>query len=472
MTNYSFSGIDAAVIIVYFAAMIIIGMMFSKKIKDVDSFGVADRSLSMKIMVGTTVATCMGAATAIGDVGMVYDIGVIGFVAIATWNIGWIALICLAKRLRASGASSLPDFLEKKYGLSTKTMAAVVSIVYVINVTAAQIAACGRIAETLALTDFTTGAIIGGIIIILYTVFGGLYAVAFTDTIQAVLLFFGVVIAVPIVAFFKAGGVGHVVEVTAQTNPDLFSLSNIGIMTLVGYILSYMLAAGSNPAYVQRILASKDEKTAFWGSIWSNLITLIICMPIAAVAFSAHILFPEMANGEMSVPSVIYAFFPPFVKGLVLAALIALVMSTADSFLLLLGTTMSTDIVKVIRPQTSIKTLLTISRITVVLGGLLGIALALHGGSVFLLFRMGAAAYGAGMFVPVVCACFWKRATTKGINWGMISGCFLTVLWNLILRESTGIEGVIVGAAVCLVFTVAISMMDNKTKTILDTKAS
>lgn len=467
MNEYSFTAIDTVVIIVYFVAMIVIGMMFSKKIKDVDSFGVADRSLTMTIMVGTTVATCMGAATAIGDVGMVYDVGIVGFIAIATWNIGWIALILLSKRLRASGANSLPDFLEKKYGLSTKTMAAVVTAVYVINVTAAQCAACGRIAETLGLTDFRTGAIVGGIIVILYTVFGGLYAVAFTDTIQAVLLLFGVVIAVPIVAFSAAGGVGHVFSVTSQTNPELFNLSNIGVITLIGYILSYMLAAGSNPAYAQRILASKDEKTAFWGSIWSNLITLVICMPIAAVAFSAHILFPDMASGELSVPNVIYAYFPPFAKGLVLAALIALVMSTADSFLLLLGTTMSTDIWKVIKPQTSLKSLLIISRVTVVVGGIVGIILALHGGSVFLLFRMGAAAYGAGMFVPLVCACFWKGATTKGINWGMLSGCFLTVIWNLVLRDSTGIEGVIVGAIVCLILTVLVSLTDKKTATVL-----
>ena len=204
--NGSLSLIDAIVIIVYFLAMILVGVYYSKKIKNNDSFAIADRSLSLPVMIGTTVATCMGAGTALGDVGYMFEVGLIGLVSVAMWNVGWIGQNVMAKRLRASEASSLPEFLEIKYSKSTRNIAAFVLLVMVINSTAAQFAAGGTILETLGIMDMEMGVIIGGIVIILFTLFGGLYSVAVTDTAHSVVIFLGVAIIVPIVAFAKAGG--------------------------------------------------------------------------------------------------------------------------------------------------------------------------------------------------------------------------------------------------------------------------
>lgn len=462
---------DAAVIIVYFAVMIGIGIYYSKKIKGHDSFAIADRSLSMKVMIGTTVATCMGAGTAIGDVGYMFDVGLIGIISVSMWNVGWIALNLFSGKLRDSGAASLPEFLEIRYSKSTKNIASFVLLTMVMNACAAQFAAGGTIMETLNLMDKTTGIIVGGVVIILFTIFGGLYAVAVTDTLHSVLIFGGVAIAVPIVAFAKAGGVTEVFSRAAAETPEMFSLDTIAPIVLVGYALSYMLAAGSHPAYIQRVLASKDRKTAVRGSIWSNVISFVMEVPILLVPLTAFILFPNLTNGEMLIPTVVYELFPPVWKGLILAGLIALVVTTADSFLLLLGTTISNDIVPIFKPEITSKQQLWISRATVVIGGALIIVLAITGGSVFKLFRMGAAAYGAGMFVPLACACFWKKAKTIAVNWGMAVGCASTVIWNLSgIGESTGIEGVIVGALACLILTIGISLTVKDDPTRLETK--
>ena len=147
------------------------------------------------------------------------------------------------------------------------------------------------------------------------------------------------------------------------------------------------------------------------------------------------------------------------------ASLIGVVLSTADSFLLLLGTTFAHDIVHAIRPKTSDAQILKVSRWATFAGGVLCIVLALYGGSVLKLFTTGAAAYGAGMFIPLLLGCFWKDASSNGVIVGMLTGCFATIIWNLTpLKASTGINGVIIGALLCLVSIVAISLADKSRK--------
>jgi Na+/proline symporter len=224
-----------------------------------------------------------------------------------------------------------------------------------------------------------------------------------------------------------------------------------------------MLAAGAHAAYSQRIFASKDTKTAYMGSILSNIISAVlgtvICLPMLAAPF----LFPEMIPGtakvgEQFIPKMIFAFFPPVGKGLVISALFGLILSTADSFLLMVGTTAVNDIYKIFKPDLDSKKALSLARIVTTVGGVVAIFLALWGGSVLTLFKTGAAAYGAGMFVPLLLGCFWKRASSKAVNSGMLAGCFLTIIWNVFkLNAFVKVDGVIIGAAACLILTVLLS---------------
>lgn len=438
--------------------MLGVGFIYARRVKKTDDYIVAGRSLTTKIMVGTTVATCMGAGSAMADVGFVYKSGLSAIVVITTFNIGWVALVLMSKRLRASGAATLPDFLGQRFATSTKAIAGIVTLVLMLATTAAQMSAAGTIMATLGIATKMTGIYIGFVVILLITVAGGLYSVAITDTIQAILLTGGCAIVVPLVAFSHAGGVGEVVRTVAAAKPNLLTLRSVSITELVGYILVYMLTAGSHAAYAQRIMASVDEKTAFRGSIISNVTSLLIALPIALTGLAAYKLFPNGINGEMTIPLVIATMFPPVVKGLLIAALIALVISTADSFLLLLGTTAANDVYGILRPKTDSKKQLMLCRIFTVIGGLIALYFAINGGSIFNIMRTGGAAYGAGMFVPLVCACYWKKATTLGVNAGMLVGCFTTLVWNLTLKAATGINGVILGAALCLVVVVVVSL--------------
>ncbi len=441
---------DVVVIVLYFLIIVAVGLYYSKKVKSSESYVVADRSLTTKIMVGTTVATCMGSGAVMADVGFTYNSGVGALIVIATFNVGWIALICMSRKLRASRCATLPDFLGKTYGKSTKTISAIVTVVSMIASTAAQIAGCGTVMSALGLTSPTAGMLIGFAVIMLITIFGGLYSVAVTDTLQAVLLTLGIGIILPIAAFKSAGGVGEVFDTVNDANPAILDLGSISALEIIGYICVYIFNAGSHAGYAQRIMASVDEKTAVKGSVLSNIITLIMAFSIVSVAFCAYKLIPDLDNPEMIVPILIGQLFPPVIKGALLASLIALVISTADSFLLLLGTSCANDIYKSFKPDITGDRLLKLSRIFTIVGGFIALGLALTGGSVFELMRSGGAAYGAGIFIPLICACFIKSAKAKAINVGMFAGCFTTLIWNAVFKASTGVNGVIVGGLICL----------------------
>lgn len=450
------TGGDIVVLGLYFVVLLGMGFFSVRKIKDDESFAVADRSLSMKVMIGTTFATCMGAAAAIGNAGLTFQSGVSALWVLAAWHIGWITLVLISKELRASRALTLPDFLSQKYGDSTKAIASIVTVVFLLNGTAAQVAACGRITEALGLFGFKWGVIIIGGTILLYTLLGGLYSVAYLDVFHAILLIGAIVIYLPLKAYGLVGGFSGLL---AKADPRMFNWGYFTPGALIAWIIAYAFAAGSHPAYIQRVLAAQDERTAFWGSIWSNLIAFLAGAAIIIACLTGPTIFPNMTNGEQFVPTMIFTYFPPIITGLVLAALLGVVISTADSFMLLLGTTISGDIYRVMKADISVEEGLRISRIATFCGGVVSIILAIYGSSVLRLFTMGAAAYGAGMFFPTMAAIYWKGATRRGANYGMLAGCFITVLWNLTLKQATGIDGVIVGAFSCLALLVSISLL-------------
>ncbi len=459
--SFNLSVLDYGVIILYLLGMVAIGAIFSKKVTSNDDYALAGRSLTIPVMVGTSVATCVGASAAFGNMGLVQKSGVItGLITLGLWFVGWGVLIVMAIPLRRSGAITLPDFLSKKFGRGAGIIASAVTVIQQVASVAAQCASIGAMFALFGLTDKNTGIIIGGVVILLYTITGGFYAVAVTDVVQCVLLIVCLIGIVPVFAFSHAGGVAHVF---ANTSWDW---SAVNVPDLIALALSYFIAAGAHASYTQRILASKDEKTAFVGSVISNGIGWIANWATVLTACAIPFVMPDLADHEQFVCALIGGYFPPVIKGLFISAILACVMSTADSFLIMAGTTFSCDVVKPLFPKLTDKKVLMISRITTLTVAVLGIGFALGGGGIFHLFQTGAAAYGAAIFIPLLCGVFWKGANSKAIDIAMVVGCATTLLWNKLgLKAATDavihfpVDGVLAGVILCAVVVIAGSLI-------------
>ena len=453
--------LDYGVILLYIATFIAIGIYVSKKkVKSSKDFATAGQSMGLGTVVGSTVATCMGASIIFGNFQLVHSSGVKGLISTVFWYVGWIFLVLMSGKLRASGATSMPTFLEVRFNATTRKLASYAVLCMGISSTAAQFSSVGSMAAALGLCDKNVGIIIGALVILLFTMFSGLWGVAVTDTIQSIMILVTVGLIVPIVSIKVAGGPSAAV---ASIDPAKlsFSGSNMTMGIMMGYILSNMFACGAHPAYSQRTFAAKDHKTAVKG----QLIALVICTAITYIAVIPALfinkIFPDMADGSLFVPALIANYFPPVLKGLCLATILGLLLTTGDTFLLLLSSTVTEDMVRPAHPDMEDKKILNIGRLVCVVGTVAITVMALAIPSITDLFKIGGSAFGCSCFFPLLLGCFWKKINTKAVNISMMICMPLSIIWDLFLKNATGQAGSLVAGITSFVICVAGSLLLN-----------
>ena len=163
-------GIDIGVAVLYVVAFAIIGVLANRKVKTAKDFVSAGQSLTLPVVVGTTIATCLGASILFSNYQRIHAFGIDGLVWALAWYVGWMLMLPIAKRLRASGATSLPTFLEKRYNGKTRTISSVFVLVSAISTCASFFLAFGTMAQTLGICDMKTGTIVGAVVIVIFTV--------------------------------------------------------------------------------------------------------------------------------------------------------------------------------------------------------------------------------------------------------------------------------------------------------------
>ena len=454
------STIDIIVIIVYYFGMVLVGVRAGKRVKKSSDFTNAGQSLGWKTVAGSTIATCMGANMVMGKYDLIFESGLSGLTVSLFWWAGWIFLLIMAKRLRMSRATSIPSYLEEKYNGTTRKFCSICVMVAMISSCAAQFLTIGTILETFEICDRRTGTWIGAAVIVVFTIISGLWGVAMTDTIQSVLLVIAFGIIFPIVVFRVAGGWSAVIEFNDPERLDMFR--GIAPVTIIGWAVYYTLSTGADPTYAQRIFSAKSTKDAVVGQGVAWLVTLLICGFISAVpGLAIGKIFPEITMGSQFTPMFIVEYLPAVVRGLMLAALLGLMLTSGDSYLLLLSSTIMDDVIIPVKSNIEEKKKIFFTRLICVGTAIIITAMALYVNSIYQLFKTGGGAYGAGVFIPVFLGCFWKKARAKAINIGMIAGFLISFCFDMFLKIPLGLnlDGCIIGAAVCLLICVGGSLM-------------
>ena len=415
------------------------------------------------MVAGSTIATCMGANMVIGKYDLIFESGMAGLTASLFWWVGWIFLLLMARRLRASGATSIPTFLEQRYNSSTRRICSVCVLISMIASTAAQFLTIGTILEALGVCDRVVGTWIGALIIVLFTVFSGMWGVAITDTIQSVILLicFGVVF--PIAVFRVAGGWS---AVAAFNGPERLQMFNgIAPVSMLGWAVYYILCTGSDATYAQRIFSAKSTKDAVKGQIVAWVFTLIVAGFASALpGLAIQKIFPNIPAGSDFTPLFIVTYLPTVLRGFMLAALLGLMLTSGDSYLLLLSSTVMDDVFQRSKSDVNEKRTVLITRILCVLLSVVVCGMALYVNKIYQLFKTGGGAYGAGVFFPLLLGCIWKRANAKAINAGMLIGCLFSFCFDMFLKIPLqwNIDGCILGAAICFVSCIGGSLICSK----------
>ncbi|MFH2037469.1 MAG: sodium:solute symporter family protein [Candidatus Zixiibacteriota bacterium] len=448
------------VILAYLMILIGVGIYRSRFVKTQDDFMVAGRKLSAKVLVGTLLATWIGSGSIIGSAGLAYERGFSSL----WFDAGvWAALIILyfiAGRARTLAQYTVPDMLEKRYNKQARLLGTIVTIIAYTAIVSYQFRAGGMVLNLITGITIEEGIIITAVFVIGYTVLAGLISVVYTDVINGIVMIIGLFIALP----FLTEAAGGWSNIAARLPEAHFSvMGDMTIWKALSYSIPTMLLLLGESGMYQRFFSAKDERAARRSVIGWISGTIIIETLIVVLAIVGASIFLDI-DSEMVILYSVKEGLPVAIGCITLAAIVAVIVSTADSFLLVPATNVMRDIYqRFINPDVSQKKMVLYLRIVVVLLGLVAYVQVQFFERVLEMAIYAYTMYGVGITPAVMAAFFWKRATAVGAVASIASGMVVTLLWEIFaLADSTGLETIYPALASSLFCLIVLSLLSKK----------
>jgi len=446
---------------------------------DDESFYTANRRVGTVFGSMSLTATQVSAGTMIGTIGIHYTVG-IGFalVWVGIW-LGWLfSMFFIAPQLREAGGFTVANFLAERFGTGdghVRGLAAVfIAVIYLVYTTA-QYVAGGILLEAVFGLDSFLGVVLVAALALSYTVLGGMLFSVYSDAIQVLMLLAGLVTATT-VAVRDVGGVGQLTDSVAAIDQQLVSLTGAPALTL-GLALSFGFGIAIAPFEMSRVYAMRDPETVRRAIPLSIGIQSIIAVCIATIGLVARLRFPELDNPDMAVVKLSLDLFGPLVGGLLLLAVIAGILSTVDSVLLVSSAVISHDLFKkgfpaadMVDPFAAEQGAVTINRLVTVAAAVIPVGFTLVsgylGGLIQLIVALYTSMLAGTLFAPVLAGLYWTEATKSGVISGMVSGIFAVLCWQLLRATEllgdplASVDPVVPGLLVSLLAIVTVSCVD------------
>jgi SSS family solute:Na+ symporter len=459
----------------YLLIIVIIGILSAKfSSSGLSEFFLAGRKLKQFVVALSAVVSGRSAWLLVGVTGMAFTIG-----APAVWAVtGYITaevfmFIFVGKRLRRYTAMmddlTLPDFFESRFKDKSnilRILSVSIILIFMISYVASQFEAGGKAFSTSFGVSETAGILVTAAIVFIYTVLGGFLAVSLTDMIQAFFMIFALLI-LPIVVVAHAGGWGEILAILRNFNPKFLNPFAYAAGGIIGF-LGIGLGSPGNPHILVRYMSVADpkalRKSCVIGTVWNVLMAWgAVFIGLVGRAFY---LKPEALPGED--PENLFPFLAsehlhPILLGIITASILAAIMSTADSQLLVASSGITRDIYqKIFVKDKSIsqKRLVLISRIVVfslVIAALVFGALAKEYVFWLVLFAWGG--LGASFGPTLILSLFWKRTTKAGVIAGFVSGTAVTIVWHQVEVLNNFLYHLVPAFFISLILTIIVSLL-------------
>ncbi|MCJ8322195.1 MAG: sodium/proline symporter PutP [Colwellia sp.] len=416
---------------------------YRKSTSDVAGFMLGGRSLSPSVTALSAGASDMSGWMLMGLPGAMYITGLSSaWIAVGLIIGAFLNYLIVAPRLRtytelANDSITLPDYFENRFDDKSKLLRIVSSIVIIIFFTlytSSGIVAGGKLFESSFGLDYQTGLYVTAGVVVMYTIFGGFLAVSLTDFVQGCIMFVALVL-VPIVVINEVGGVAEVQSTISAINPDLFNVfSGVSLLSILS-AMAWGLGYFGQPHIIVRFMAIrsiKDLPTARRiGMTW-----MIVAIIGAMATGFAGIAYVAKTGLELSDPETIFillsqVLFHPLIAGFLLAAILAAIMSTISSQLLVTSSSLTGDFYQAFINKTAgDKELVFVGRLSVLLVALVAIYLAYdRDSSILSLVSNAWAGFGAAFGPVVILSLYWKEMNRNGALAGVLSGAFTVLIW-------------------------------------------
>ncbi|MFS0637603.1 sodium/proline symporter [Mesobacillus foraminis] len=463
-------------IIIYLLAMLGIGIYFSRKKLDQADYFLGGNKLPGWALAFSERATGESAYMFLGAVGFIYITGLSGIWILSGMFLGVVcSWLFLAKRFmnerKKYDVYTLPDYLAAKFprhGKIIRVLSAFIMGVFSIFYIAGQFSGTGKTLYSISGINITLGTVAIALIIIAYSCMGGFMSVVWTDTVQSFLMVLTFII-VPVAAFIE---IRHSDLSISHSLSEMGNGADTWFGGLTGFALGAMLVTnfswffgwlGGQPQLSSRFMALSTEeelKTANWvAMIW----TLVVYVGAFLVGIFGSVLYKQgtISDSEMILPYMVSDLLPPWVAGIIISSILAAIMSTASSQLIVVTTSVSEDIIhKSMGYQMNSQKLVRLSKVVVVLSGLLGLIVSLWSESIIYgVVSFAWAGIGNTFSSVILLIFFWKKVSGVGVIATIITGFVSAILWTISPLEaivsakaSTFFICIIVGMVVSLLF--------------------
>lgn len=453
---------------VYTVGIILVGVFsYLRRRRGNEDFFLASRELGPWLSALSASSSSESGWVMLGLVGAAFSGGVSALWLIpgtvAGYLFNWFWLASRLRRAAAStGAITLPEYLGRRFDSSlVRVIAAVITIAAMLGYVAGQMNSAGKAFEAVFGLTYETGVMLGTAIILMYTASGGFRAVVWTDFLQA-LLMMGALLVLPVLTVVEVGGVSALLEALRSEDPKLlaFSAGNTG-MALLGFVFGWVgvgLGYPGQPQVLVRFMATRDDRSVRVGGLIALIWSTLVFLGAIVLGLSCRAMLHSLADPEQALPIVTVQLLPGVVAGLMLAAVLAAICSTADSQLLVCVSAVAHDLFgTVMRRGVNIDWL---NRGLVVVLGLAAMAAALTEDRVVFTFVLYAWAVLGAAFGPVlILALAWKGMTKAGAIAGMVAGAVVTVVWKSNDQLSSAIYELVPAFVTAFVAAVLVSVV-------------
>lgn len=463
------------IILLYMALTVFIGLMASRKERKKQSnsdFLMAGKSLGPLMLAGTLFAANTGGASTTGIASNVYLYGVSACWYVIAAGIGFVIVSFIAPYFRKAKANTVPEIVSKRYGKSAHIFTAFTSILALFMATGAQIIATASIINVVTGLDFNIAAIVTTVVVILYTMIGGFKSVAAANMMHVLFITVGMTIAMFIIVNNPAvGGFGALFERGKEVSSmvgnglDLTSLTKIGIPTVLGYIAMYCMTFPTGQEIVQTYCSAKNGRAAKLGSVIAGLLSAACAVVPAIIGLVAYACIDGYATAGLQKNALAEAtitFAPAIVAGVVLAAIVAATMSSASGNMIGTATMFTNDVFipYIKKGERNEQQEIWISRIAMVVVGLVGLIVALTASNIISVMMGAFALRSAGPFAAFMCGLFYKNVTRRAGFISILAGTVVAAIWIYALHTPWGLSAMVPGGIVAFIVIFGMSWIE------------
>ncbi|MCX4772474.1 sodium:solute symporter [Streptomyces sp. NBC_01285] len=410
--------VDYAVIVVYLAGMLAMGWWGMRRAKSKSEFLVAGRRLGPWMYSGTMAAIVLGGASTIGGVGLGYQYGLSGAWMVFTIGLGLLALsVFFSARIARLKVYTVSEMLDLRYGGRAGLISGIVMWAYTLMLAVTSTIAYATIFDVLFDMNRTVAIILGGAIVVAYSTLGGMWSITLTDMVQFVVKTIGVLLLLLPIAVIKAGGFS---EMKAKLPTEYFDPLGIGGETIFTYVLIYTFGMLIGQDIWQRVFTARSDRTARLGGTVAGTYCLLYAVAGAVIGTAAKVMYPKLPTADAAFATIVKDELPVGVRGLVLAAALAAVMSTSSGALIACATVANNDIWSRIRGAVTrggdgaehdeVKG----NRVFILIMGVAVIAIAIALNNVVEALTVAYNLLVGGLLVPILGGLLWRRGTAAG----------------------------------------------------------